>query len=228
MSETIFDSPDQGQQPQEPVVQPQVPQALQELVGEGRKYATVEQAVASIPHAQSHISKLESELTQLREELGKRQTTQQILDDFKSNMQPSPGMTTPKEVSQDEIAKLVEQIVTQNEVKKQAEYNSKSVVNKFVELYGQDKAKEQFVKLSQETGLPLSELNRLASTSPSAFFKLAGIGTTTSATPAKIGSDVTTPPSSAVPVSSAVAGNSSKDLLDAWKRAGEKVRQNYS
>lgn len=224
---TIFDSPDQGQEPEvQPTQQAAEPQAFSDLVGEGKKYATVEAAMASIPHAQTHISKLEQELAQLREEVNKRNTTQQLLDEFKSKMQPS-GTTNPKEVSQDEIVKLVEQVVTQTKVKEQAELNSKLVVNKFVELFGQDKAKEQFKKLSQETGLPLSELNALASKSPSALFKLAGIGTSQTNTPAKTSSDYH-PGSSAPasPIKANVTGNSSKDLLDAWRRAGEKVRQN--
>lgn len=225
--ETIFDNPDQGQQQEAPSPTNSQPQAFSDLVGEGKKYATVEAAMASIPHAQTHISKLEQELAQLREEVNKRQTTEQILDEFKSKMQPS-GTTNPKEVSQDEIVRLVEQVVTQTKVKEQAEQNSKLVVNKFVELFGQDKAKEQFLKLSQETGLPLSELNVLASKSPSALFKLAGIGSNPNTSPAKIGSDIN-PGSSAPasPIKANVTGNSSKDLLDAWRRAGEKVRQNH-
>lgn len=50
---------------------PVVPTELQELVGQGKKYATLDDAIKSVPHAQTHIAKLEQEAAQLREELQK-------------------------------------------------------------------------------------------------------------------------------------------------------------
>ena len=87
MSETIFDqaTPD--------VVETQqnaIPTELAEFVGEGKKYQTVEDALKSIPHAQSHIQKLEEEMKQAREELAKRKAAEELLEES-----CSPGYGSP-------------------------------------------------------------------------------------------------------------------------------------
>lgn len=231
MSDTIFDNiPDQGNvvESSQTAVAPvtsTVPPEVAELVGAGKKYATVEAAIAALPHAQTHISKLESELAALREDLTKRQTTQELLDALKSTGTQNVATTT-KEVNQDDIEKLVEQVVTKKEARKVADTNVNTVIAKFTEVYGADKARDQFLKISQESGIPLSELNRLASISPSVIYKIAGIETRSANTiPGKTTSTVNTQTSQVEgEISAAVKGTSTRDLVDAWKRAGEKVR----
>lgn len=229
MSDTIFDSnPDQGTvvetTPPATTTAAVIPPEVAELVGAGKKYATVEAAVAALPHAQTHISKLESELAALREDLNKRQTTQELLDALKSTG-TQPAATTAKEINQDDIARLVEQVVTQKEIKKSSEANVSAVISRFKEAFGNDKARDQFLKLSQETGVSVTELNRLAALSPSVIYKLAGLNDKAPATPGKTTSTVNTQNSQVSgEISAAVRGTSTKDLVDAWHRAGEKVR----
>lgn len=230
MSDTIFDTnPDQGTAPVvPPAASPttQLSPELEAIVGTGKKYATVEAAMAALPHTQTHISKLESELAELREDLNKRQTTQELLDALKSNGTNVQGVTAPKEISQDDIVKLVEQVVSQKEVKRTSESNISSVIGRFKEVFGADKAKDQFLKLSQETGVSVTELNRLAALSPAVIYKLAGLDNKAPTIPGKVTSTVNTQTSQVEGViSAAVKGTSTKDLLDAWHRAGEKVKQ---
>ena len=47
----------------------EIPTEVQELVGEGKKYQSPEDALKSVPHAQQHIQTLESELAEIKEEL---------------------------------------------------------------------------------------------------------------------------------------------------------------
>ena len=70
------------------VPQFEIPTEASELVGSGKKYTSVEDALKSVPHAQKHIQTLESELATLKEELTKRRTTEELLDEIKSGIQP--------------------------------------------------------------------------------------------------------------------------------------------
>ena len=67
-NENIFDN--QTPDNQEPVVnlapQFQIPTEASELVGAGKKYQSVEDALKSVPHAQKHIQTLENELANVK------------------------------------------------------------------------------------------------------------------------------------------------------------------
>ena len=78
----------EGQNQDNSAPQFQIPTEAVELVGEGKKYSSVEDALKSVPHAQKHIQTLESELATLKEELSKRKTTEELLDEIKSGIQP--------------------------------------------------------------------------------------------------------------------------------------------
>ena len=47
----------------------EIPTEAQALVGEGKKYASAEEALRSVPHAQQHIKTLEEEMAQLKRDL---------------------------------------------------------------------------------------------------------------------------------------------------------------
>ena len=85
----------------------EIPTEAQELVGEGKKYQSPEDALKSVPHAQKHIETLESELASVKEELTKRQTTQELIDELKSGSQPVENTTQSAEINQDNIMDLV-------------------------------------------------------------------------------------------------------------------------
>lgn len=232
MSEpNIFNGdPDKGTTPEAPAVttqEPSIPPELVELVGAGKKYATVEAALKALPHSQTHISKLEAELASLRDEVSKRKTAQELLDEIKSGI--PQGETTPKDgLSQDVVVQLVEKVISQKEQKQAAQSNIGKVVSTFRDAF-KDKAEEQYNKLAQDAGLSVAELNRLAATSPMAVLKLAGINQApVTPTPGKVTSDVNTVAlgtQSNQELSAKVKGTSTKDVVDAWRIAGEKARK---
>lgn len=228
---TIFDAPVQGDVP--PVTQPSstpsvsVPPELQELVGEGKKYKTVEAAIASLPHHTAHIGKLETELAQLREEVAKRKTTQELLDEIKSGI-PTGASTPKQEFNQDAVAALVRKVVDETKAGETQASNVATIVDTFKATYG-DQAEAQYNKVAAEAGLTVAALNQLAKVSPQAVIKLAGIGKTVTPPVGKIKSDVNTTPTnhtpSGQPTSFVGKSNNSKDLLAAWRTAGEIVKQ---
>lgn len=228
MSDNIFETQADPAQVAPVVVPsniPVLPPEVAALVGEGRKYATVEAALAAVPHAQNHISKLEQELATLRSDLEKRKTTQELLEALKT----TTPETVPQSqgVGQEQIAQMVEQMMQQNEKKKSAQANLEQVTSKFKEVYG-DKAKDELAKLSMTSGLPVEELSRMAAIAPQSVLQLAGLTNKQAISPAKTTGTINTQvtPGTHQAISAKVEGTSTKDLVDAWKRAGEKARQN--
>ena len=215
MTEDIFEqaTPD--------IEEPQVPEAVSELVGADKKYKSVEDALKSIPHAQSHIQKLEEEAAQLREELTKRRTTEELLDELKAT--GLPEKTTQAAIDSETLVKAVEGVLSQREEQKRSQQNIASVVASFNTQYG-EKGPEMYKKVAEESGLPIAALNNLAARSPSAVLKLAGI-TQVSQTPGKTTSTVNTEAFKPVPSTNNIrvkpVGSSTKELVAAWKAAGE-------
>ena len=193
----------------------EIPTEAQELVGEGKKYQSPEDALKSVPHAQKHIETLESELASVKEELTKRQTTQELIDELKSGSQPVENTTQSAEINQDSVMDLVNQTLTIREKKAQAESNAKSVAAKFTAQYG-DKAEATYNSIAKELNVTVTQLNELASSAPSIVLKAAGL----SAATAPVGNTTTAPA-----LSAKVESGSTKDLLKAWGRAGEKIKQ---
>ena len=231
----IFNGADQAPVTQEPLVPntpvvSTVPPELAEYVGVGKKYATIDDVHRAFPNAQKHISTLEEENRQIKEELAKRKTAEELLQDIQNNITPvRNGDTIPPKVDMPDISSLVRQEVERVKVQETYASNQKTVVDELTKVYG-EKAREKYAALATDLGVTKEALNRLALTSPTAFFKLAGI---TPQAPTKSGvlnSDVNLVnntikdiPSSRVPLN-----GSAKDDALAIARAREHVMKNYS
>ena len=206
----------------------EIPTEAQELVGEGKKYASAEEALRSVPHAQQHIKTLEEEMAQLKEELSKRKTTQELLDELKSGVKSAEYTTQEVGLSQDKIMEMVNQTLKQNEIKQTAKQNAATVANKFTEQYGAE-AEEVYSRLAKELNLTTSQLNDLATRSPNVVLKLAGFEgkTTNVARPtSSVNTEAFSKNKPQAEVSARVPrGASTRDLVSAWKAAGEKIKQ---
>ena len=205
----------------------EIPTEAQELVGEGKKYQSPEDALKSVPHAQKHIETLESELAEVKDELTKRKTTQELIDEIKSGVQTEVNTTQTAELNQDNVMDLVNQTLSIREKKAQAETNAKSVAARFTEQYG-DKAESTYNSIAKELNVTVTQLNELAASAPSIVLKAAGLSAATAPVGNTTGS-VNTEALNNTPkpdvTSAKVEGGSTKDLLKAWGKAGEKVKQ---
>ena len=152
----------------------EIPTEAQDLVGEGKKYSSAEEALRSVPHAQNHIQTLESELSELKEELTKRKTTQELLDEIKSGVKPAENTTQGVGLNQDTVMELVNQTLKQNEQKKTAQANASQVASKFSEKYGSN-AETVYNSLAKDLNLSPQKLNELAATSPNLVLRLADL-----------------------------------------------------
>lgn len=228
--ENIFDQKtpeDQGSPATPPTFT--IPTEASDFVGEGKKYNSVEDALKSVPHAQKHIQTLESELANLKEELTKRKTAEELLEAMKSNVQSE---NTPPSVEFDEtkLIEIVNQSIEAKEKQLSAKQNANMVVSKFTEKFG-EKAEEAFITLAKESGLTVQQFNSLAASSPKMVLRLAGIQEGKETPPAHSSGTINTQNLSNKPTELSARvprGASTKDMVAAWKAAGEKVKQNLN
>lgn len=195
-----------------------IPDTVKEFIGEGKKYASIEAALASIPHAQSHIATLEGEMGELREDLIKRKTAEEILAEI--NKKPTEEQTIPQ-FDPSQLDALIENKMAAKEQQVVRQANVSTVVDKFAEVYGDKaKAEEVYINKAKELGLSIDYLNNLAATSPKAVFELYGIKSV-GGIPAKVHSDVNTEADPPVqPKSqpkSVMGGVTNKEMVTAWK-----------
>lgn len=169
---TIF-----GNNPADPpsVVDPpkpqfQLPDSVAELVGEGKKYASVEKALEALPHAQTHISNLEKELNELREAQKGAMSAEEVLRAIQELKDKPPTQGAPS-LDPDALAKLVAPLLdsqlTVREAQQRAQANAKQVIDALQAKHG-DKAEEVYRAKAQELGISVQKLNELASESPKA------------------------------------------------------------
>jgi PIN domain nuclease of toxin-antitoxin system len=211
-----------------PVTTPVIPPEVAEYVGAGKKYASVEEAIKSVPHAQKHILTLTEELAATKAELDKRRTTEALLDELRtSGVQAQP--TAPvSSVTTEEVEKLIQRTISQNEIQTKALVNTETVKSNFIAKFG-EQAEAVYIQVAQESGLSLADINRLSASSPNAVLKLAGINTkqvvpviskpTSTINTAALETNKADPTLSA----RVKPGASTKDLLSAWKVAGQKI-----
>jgi predicted nucleic acid-binding Zn-ribbon protein len=152
----------------------EIPTEAQEFVGEGKKYRSPEDALKAVPHAQQHIQTLESELAEVKEELTKRKTAQELLDEIKSGTQPVENTTQSVDVNQDTLEQLVQSTIDKRENAQSARANAKIVAEKFTKKFGAN-AESAYNQIAVESGLDVQQLHNLAATSPNAVLKLAGL-----------------------------------------------------
>lgn len=212
-----------------------IPTEVAELVGEGKKYKTVEDALKSVPHAQTHIQTLEQEMAQMKAELERRRTAEELLDEIKGGFKQEQGQPPKAEFDPSMIEQTVANLLSRKEAQNTAKINVDLVVNSFTNAYGDKvKAEEAFVRIAQEAGMTVPMLNQLAATSPNAVLKLAGISSKPQeSAPSKTSSSVNTeafakPMQSDLSAKVPSVGATTKDLVSAWRNAGEKVKQRNS
>lgn len=231
-NQTVFTQTPESTAVTQPASQPTftLPQEVNEFVGNGKKYSSVEDALKSVPHAQKHISTLEQELAQVKAELDKRKTTEQLLEEIKNSGIPQVATTTQNGIDHNTVQQMIAQTLSQAETEKTAKANISVVTSTFQTKFG-DKAEEFYIKLAKETGLSVQHLNNLSATSPSAVLKLAGLDskpsvpTNTKPTFGSINTEAFNATNSGTQEQSARVrqGATTKELVNAWKIAGAKV-----
>lgn len=171
-----------------------VDNAIEALVGEGKKFKTAEDLAKAKLESDRFITQLQGELSGLRTELSTRQTLEQLMDKFGS--QKVPDQTNQdhnqnssggdgqnvKTLTEADIARLVEERLTQTEKARLHQANLQTVQNALIESFGQDYVTHLKAK-AQELGVSEDYLSTLAKETPKAFLKLVDAGATQKAPP---------------------------------------------
>lgn len=153
------------------------------LVGDGKKFKTPEELAKAKAESDRFIQQLQGELSGLRTELSTRQTLEQLMDKFGSqrvpentnqshnqNSEGGDGQNV-KTLTEADIARLVEERLTQTEKARLHQANLQTVQNTLIESFGQDYVTHLKAKAS-ELGVTEDYLTTLAKETPKAFLKL--------------------------------------------------------
>ena len=138
--------------------------------------------------ADTYISNLETQLKELKEDLGKQDYAKSLLEQLqnratdttnvntgvqsKNNSGTEAGNTTP-DLSEDTLKSLVEQTLTEREKQNTVKQNLDSVNHQLEQMYGTE-AKAEIEKKASTLGMSISRLQEIAAESPTAFFTLIG------------------------------------------------------
>ena len=199
-----------------------IPEELKDLVGEGKKYATAEEALKSIPHAQQHIGSMEQEMADMREDLAKRKAVEEVLQEI--NKTPTDIVPEPQ-ITEDQLDALIDNRLTAKTFKDKQDANTSEVINTFVDMYGdKEKAQEIYVKKAADLGLSIEQLNTLSASSPQAVYTMFGMVKPAEQAPTQIHSNVNTEANintqQAPQAPKSVMGRSThKDDISAWNAA---------
>ena len=142
----------------------------------GEKIALLEKRLND---SQQFIDQLKNEGAEMREELQKRLTAEQVLEHVKSNEnQADPATPAAQEIDLDAISDLVKnqvtQTITETEAAKTVSQNQEAFTKALVEKYG-EKAEEVYNQLAKEAGLSPADLDRLVGKSATAGLKMFGL-----------------------------------------------------
>lgn len=202
-----------------------MPDLVADLIGDGRKYKTIEDALKSIPNAQAHIEKIEGENAELRISSEKVSNIDSMLEKIEANQ--NQGTTTPTvEFDPNSVAAIVDDRLKLKDEQNAKNLNTQSVIDAMRNQYG-EKASETFNRAATDNGLSVAELNALCQTSPKAALKLIGVNETVSLPLTSNGSVNTESLKPAEPELSAKVpkGATTADMTNAWNNAGKKVQQ---
>lgn len=180
MTDNIFegDNPEvnaEGNNPK-PAEPTALPDELKEMVGEGKKYRNVEDALRSVPHAQSHISNLERELYELKEDLTKRLSAEEVLKKIQEGRKEEDGTPANNSFDPETLKNLVKETYSEMNEEEKSRVNIQAVDSKMKEQYG-EKAVDVLKSKANELGVSLQYLQTTAAQSPKAFFNLIGMNT---------------------------------------------------
>jgi hypothetical protein len=163
-------------------VEPQASQSTQDqsgtlFIGEGKQYASVEDADKAIAFKENHISTLERENAELRAKTEAARTIDDVLESIKNQqLVPEPAQPTAESSRQDTqdidaiVAAKLSEGLTAYEVEKKEAANAQEVFNKLKTLYG-DKAGEMYTSKAKDLGIDLDGLSKVSPKAVLEYFK---------------------------------------------------------
>lgn len=157
------------------------PNVLDQLVGEGKKFRTIEDLAKAKLESDSFIQRLQDENKGIRDDLNARVRMEQLLEKLE---EVSDGGTDISDNNQSrnnspdnrpDLETIIEQKLTKRDAEQKASSNVTQVKDALRKYFG-DNYEEKLKTRIDDLDLDPKELNDLAKKSPKAFLKLVGIG----------------------------------------------------
>lgn len=165
---------------------------LETLVGEGKKYKSVDELAKAYIHADAFIKSTTRELQEVKEELNIRLDTEDVLKrarQTQSNVDQTPSPQTPvKEatapLSNEDLAARIREVTQAERLRETATQNVTTVATRLIEQFGDENKANEFVRnKAAELGVGVEFLQDVAARSPKAFFSSIGLETPQPKTP---------------------------------------------
>lgn len=166
-----------SEQPQQQVI----PEP-QDLVGEGKKYATVDDALKALSHSQAHIQRLEAEAAARREQESADAKFDALVEKLAQRQGEPQQLETPREQPpvvapvKEDLAKLVREVAQQDREQDRISRNVTEVAEELIRIFGDEsKANQAVTTKARELGVSVEFLQSVAAQSPKAFFAQVGV-----------------------------------------------------
>lgn len=144
------------------------------------KYKSVKDALIGLQHAQTHIQTLlsekrtvDTELNELRPVATKVTELEKLVNQL-TQKTDTPATPAVNGLSEEQVAKLVEQTLDRNTQARIAKDNTTTVVDSVKKAFGEN-AEKVFYEKASELGMDIASFNALAARTPLAVLKLLGI-----------------------------------------------------
>lgn len=163
-------------------VAPEVQNAYEVLVGEGKKFRDPEALAKAKLQSDNFILQLQRENAELREKAQRAASLEEIKTQILSGIKQEPSVVPPAQqpVEQPQPPTNLEEIVNKaletKEAQRKAQTNREVVTQAMKEKFGAD-AQIILNEKAGELGLSLDYLAKVANDSPAAFFRLIGVDT---------------------------------------------------
>lgn len=144
-----------------------------------QKYATLDEALKALKHAQEYIPELKATQAQKDKELEELRAKNAEIESLKEAVQKLTQNrgnedTPSKSYSEEDIAKLVESQLSRKEKEALVKANQSTVAKALAGQYGDD-AEKLYNEKAVELGLSIESMNALAAQSPKAVLKMLGV-----------------------------------------------------
>lgn len=201
-----------------------LPDNVKDLVGDGKKYASVEKALEALGHSQEHIARIEAENAELRGKMQGGLSTEEVYAAVQELLEKEKGKTSqPPSLDEAGIASLLDRKLAEREAATVKARNIDTVKKALRDKFG-DKAEEAYINKAKELGIGVNFLNSLAEASAPAALEYFGLKPGAAASINKTTSSVNTAALSAAqkpndPPPRIMQGATTQDMTAAWQRA---------
>lgn len=197
-----------------------------------QKYGSVDKALEALKHSQQYIPELKTENERLQQELNdakaKLESTQSVKDILTS---PSSEQAVPTSagLGEEEVARLVQQQLSQREAQSIAQKNQLAVSEALQAKFGTE-VEAEIQKVSQQFGLSKEKIGELSKESPNAVLQLFGekAGNVPPSTSSVYVPPTPSAPEPLQPMKGLISGATSAQQMEAMRKIKEQVYRKYN